>query len=261
MAWTQAKTAIVIGAGVLLAAGTTTIAVRHTAHYREDSVWGHITAVDKRQLNAAPEAVSIRPTKFGPEKCGGIGGGDDRQLFLCMDVVTLISSAYEVNAPRIVDSAALPKDRYDWIVSLPSNQSEALQAEIKKKLGLVAKGEMRETNVLLLTVARQNAPGLKPTSVTDGTSSSLRPVAGRINCTNQPVSTLASLFLENILEIPVIDQTDLTGRYDFDLHWSQPGGYAAPNPEALKQALLDQLGLKLTPATKSIEMLVVEKAQ
>jgi len=35
MAWTKAKTAIVVGTGMLLAAGTTTLAVKEVSHYRQ----------------------------------------------------------------------------------------------------------------------------------------------------------------------------------------------------------------------------------
>ena len=44
MAWTTAKTAIVSGAVVLLAAGTTTVTVMQISHHREAVVWEHISS-------------------------------------------------------------------------------------------------------------------------------------------------------------------------------------------------------------------------
>ena len=68
------------------------------------------------------------------------------------------------------------------------------------------------------------------------------------------------------LETPVINQTGLTNRFDFKLHWNEYANNANgrqsdyPNPDQLKRALTDQLGLELVPGTASIEMLVVERA-
>jgi len=44
------------------------------------------------------------------------------------------------------------------------------------------------------------------------------------------------------------------------LRWNETGNVEADH-EALKQALLDQLGLELVPSRQPIEMLVVEKAK
>jgi uncharacterized protein (TIGR03435 family) len=62
------------------------------------------------------------------------------------------------------------------------------------------------------------------------------------------------------LGIPVIDQTGLTNNFDIDLKWKQ-SNWREPNPDGLKQAVLDQLGLELAPSREPIEMLVVEKVK
>jgi uncharacterized protein (TIGR03435 family) len=51
---------------------------------------------------------------------------------------------------------------------------------------------------------------------------------------------------------PVIDQTGLTGNYDFIT--------GAFGPNEINQVFLDQLGLELVPSREPVEMLVVEKA-
>ncbi len=261
MAWTKLKTSLVVGAAILFAAGTTTFTVKKISHYRENSVWRHLSRIDSRQLEAAPTMVSIRPSKFlNPMMRGTVWSGG-KVMGFASSVTALLSEAYDISEYRIVNAAELPTGKYDFIVSLPNHQTEALQAEVKKKLGLVAKREMRETEVLLLKVARQNAPGLAPAAVpSKSRGSGARSAAGQFTCNNQPISSLTS-FLQNHLRTPVIDKTDLSGRYDIDLQWSEPGGYQNPNPEALKQAVLDKLGLELTPDTQSIEMLVVEKVK
>jgi uncharacterized protein (TIGR03435 family) len=262
MAWTKLKIAVVVGAGVLLAAGTATVTVRQIARHHEDNVWSHITAIDSRQLDAAPPTVSIRPSKITNQKMGGsVWSGNGKRLGFAATVKTLFCRAYGISESHIADSAALPAGKYDFIVSLPDHQSEAMQAEIKNKFGLVAKTEMRDTDVLILKVARQDAPGLKHSSGPDpdhGSGSSSK--NGQFVCNNQPIDVLKSI-LESYLKTPVIDQTGLTGKYDITLKWDGTGGFQNPDPEAVKQALLDTLGLELVSARQPIEMLVVSKAK
>jgi uncharacterized protein (TIGR03435 family) len=192
---------------------------------------------------------------------GSVWSSGGKRMGFRASAVALLSSAYDISDNRIVDPAALPTGKYDFIVSLPDHQSEALQAEIRKKLGLVAEKEMRETPVLRLKVARRDAPGLKAAAGPDPTrGSGSRSSGGHFTCNNQSISSLRS-FLENRMKMVVIDETGLDGQYDIDLKWSEPGGYQNPDPEALKQVVLDQLGLELTPSTQSIEMLVVKKAK
>lgn len=68
------------------------------------------------------------------------------------------------------------------------------------------------------------------------------------------------------LESPVVDRTELSGRYDFTLEWAPPPKPAIagnPQPEApdgpsFLDALREQLGLKLQPTKAPLEELVVD---
>jgi uncharacterized protein (TIGR03435 family) len=134
---------------------------------------------------------------------------------------------------------------------------------IKSKFGLNGRREMRETDVLELKVRRPGASGLKPNSTSDRNSTSAWET-GSLHRVNGPIDFL-TYDLENCLQIPVIDRTGLGGRFDYDLKWDDElkwdstGRRHLSNPDGLKQALLDQLGLELVPSRESIEMLVVEK--
>ena len=60
------------------------------------------------------------------------------------------------------------------------------------------------------------------------------------------------------LGVPVIDQTGLTGYFNIDLRWDA----RHPRPaDAVKQAMLNRLGLELVPSRELVEMLVIEKAR
>jgi uncharacterized protein (TIGR03435 family) len=83
--------------------------------------------------------------------------------------------------------------------------------------------------------------------------------AGRLTVTNQPLSDIAG-FLESEFNIQVIDRTGLTNRFDIDLKWKETD-LQHPNLDALKQALLDQLGLELVPGREPVNLLIVEKVE
>ena len=78
---------------------------------------------------------------------------------------------------------------------------------------------------------------------------------GQCSIHNQPLSGLARL-LESYFEVPVIDRSGTASRFDIDLKWDEQE--FRRNPEGLKQALLDELGLELDSGSEPIEMLVVQ---
>jgi len=61
---------------------------------------------------------------------------------------------------------------------------------------------------------------------------------------------------------PVVDHTNLPGRYDFTLLWTPDSIRATPTDEApgLFTALQEQLGLKLEPTRAPADVLVIDAA-
>ena len=97
---------------------------------------------------------------------------------------------------------------------------------------------------------------------------------GLMNAQNATMADLASLFQTAVLDHPVVDQTGLTGHYDFQLNWtpdeSQFGGMGikvpppSDKPDAppdLMTAIRDQLGLKLTATKTMVDVLVIDKVE
>jgi len=254
MAWTKVKTAVVITAGALLAAGTTTVTVREVQRH-EDSQW------DTGKLNSAvldrlPRIVRIVPTRF-PKQHSWVGMGD-RKLGSGSTAEDIARAAYggvAYGAARTLVLAPIPKTEYDFIANLTAGSDEALQREVKARFGVVGRFETVETNVLFLQVKGPNAPGLHP-AVAQGDSSS-QTGQNTLYLNDLGMDSIAS-YVEGELAVPIIDQTGLTGHYDVNLSWS---GRNDRQHEQLKQALEDQLGLKLVPGTAPIKMLVIEKAK
>jgi uncharacterized protein (TIGR03435 family) len=255
MAWTKAKTAIVAGAVVLLAAGTTTVTIKEIQEHRTYP-W-QIAGNDSRVLDRQPPQIRILSSKV---KYGSWGrrmdkNGNTKLMGTGVSAETVVLNSYDFSYPiRVVGSDKLPDGKFDFIASLTMGNHEALQKEAKEKFGVIARVQTRESDVLLLTVKLPNAQGLRPSKTQNG--STQKNTANQFSCVNQPVSYVAGM-LEDKLQIPVIDQTGLTQNFDIDLKWNRND----PQYNSLKQALTDQLGLELVPTNMPIEMLVVEKAQ
>jgi uncharacterized protein (TIGR03435 family) len=256
MAWTKMKTAVVIGAGILLAAGTTTITVKAIQEHRTYP-W-QMERLNSGILNKVEPQVRIVPTK-APQFEGWTynnHSANRKVVGIGAPIKEVLQAAYGYTASaRIIFPAELPQGRYDFIANLPAGSEAALQQEIQRKFGLTGKVETRERDVLLLTVKSSRAPGLKPTA---GHGSSDDSAIGPGHCSG-PHLSLASLagLLESYFQVPVIDQTGIAASFDVNLTWDEEE--YQKNPDGLKQALLDQLGLELVPANMPIEMLVVSK--
>jgi len=241
MTWIKTKTAIVIGASTLLVAGAT--------------MW-QVEGFHENVLEQQSAQVRILPSKLHGDAHGW--GSNGRMMGTGVSASTLVSAAYGfATTARTILATGLPEGRYDYIASLTNGNAEALQQEVKREFGVIARIETRETNILLLKVKAPNAPGLKPsTSSLADQFESWDP--GHFESKNKPLGYLACT-LELYANVPVIDRTGLTNGFDINLHWEQTD-LQNHNWNNVNQALAP-LGLELVPSREPIEMLVVEKAQ
>lgn len=262
MAWTRAKTMMVIGVSAVLVFGMVAVTVETIANSRAANFerWrtGSISAQTLDQL--APQ-VRILPSTFagpGRRTIRGSGTGGNRKVVgLGFQVPAIFATAFGRNDARIVFASTAPTGQYDFICTLPSSQSEALQNELKKEFGLSAKVENRQMNVLLLRVKAAGAAGFRPNAVLANARPAVRGGRGQLSGKSAKVSDLAN-DLEQRLGVPILDRTEFADkRFDFELTWEQAGEML--NIPGLKQALVDQLGLELVPSTESVEVVVVDR--
>lgn len=222
-------------------------------------------------LQTAPPQVTVVPTKFqtpaggstpdSPPQGGWSMNRGDMVIGIRMAPQYLLQSAYKWNSyARMIMPPDMPTEQYDFIANLPTGALEALQEEIKKKLGLVAEPQTIQTNAWILSVDHSDAPGLKPLATPGARVSQPNTIRLRT------ISSLVS-FLESVTRLPILDQTGLTGTFDIQVPTSALRIVVPPNLrgqtdgriEQLKKMLLDQLGLDLTETNAPVEMLVVKK--
>ncbi len=277
MAWTKAKTAIVAGTGLLFAAATTTLTVKEihehqngekqlaedqTYSWEVPNLYPAVSTALLDILTKTPPQVHLVPSKYsnpmetlnsGPIHTRVNGkwvrslDNDSQCIGLGATADIVVCAAYHANGARVAFAAAVPPGLYDYIANLPSNSLSVLQEEVKENLGLIGRREMIKTNAFALRIAHPGTNEFQFNPPQDGSfGTSLDQFAGE---------------LENTLQLPIVNDTGLTTRYNFSFTWP---ARRAPDSEAFERicdgALYDQLGLELVPTNMPIEMLVVEKA-
>jgi uncharacterized protein (TIGR03435 family) len=269
MAWTKAR--IAVAAGLLVVGGTATLACLKWEAYKayrgasqtvdasDPEAWRNPANSFAMVENAAPQLM-ILPTKFRNVYGNLKGSGNGlKWVGIGVPIGTIAWVAYECAPARVLFASAPPVGRYDFITSLPEGSLQGLQEEMKKTLGYTGHREVRETDVLLLKVRNANASGLRPATGKGGQNWHQE---GRYFCDDVPISSTnrasqgLAQFLEQVFELPVIDQTGLTEYFNLDLRWD------ARNPnqlDAIKKAMLTRLGLELAPARQPVEMVVMER--
>lgn len=282
MAWTKTKMAILVGGGVLLAVGTTTVAVKEFRSPSVEEVFMHCS--EDKYLAKAPAVVVLRPSRYrrgmqinhmhGPP----FSKVSERFVGLDHPLSWVLGVAYDFGPERMVLPPDLPEGTFDLLDAVRTNPKLALQEEIKRQFGLVAHVETQPKDVLVLTVSNPSAQGLKINRsgsadhgihVSDGkltlVNFAMSGITGmapgspagapvvRTNLDDSMVNALGGYFFG----APVLDETGLTDSYDIELQWD--GRLKGEEQTmAIKEALREQLGLELTRTNLPIETLVVE---
>ena len=83
--------------------------------------------------------------------------------------------------------------------------------------------------------------------------------AGTFKVVGSPLYTLVNVIV-NQVKAPVLDQTQLSGPFDLDLHWS-PELSTSDDAISIFTALKEQLGLKLERARVPTEMFVIDHVE
>jgi uncharacterized protein (TIGR03435 family) len=149
-----------------------------------------------------------------------------------------------------------------------------IQDVLTQRFGLKFHHDHRELPVYVLTVAK-GGPKMK---VTENKPSDPRNFLfrglGKLMVTNSTMEDVCHGFQGAVMDRPVVDHTELTERYDFNLNWTPdqsqftqmgapiPPPSDDPNaPPSLYTALQEQLGLKLEPTKAQADVMVIDHAE
>jgi uncharacterized protein (TIGR03435 family) len=197
----------------------------------------------------------------------------------------LVAAAYDLN-PKMISGGPswMETDRYDVIAATPGelrpsydDQMRMLRKLLNDRFNLKFHRGRKESAIYELTVAK-GGPKLEPSSAPPdepyNVTSTLYPAASggidhaMLPAHNVTIGQLASVLQRAILDRPVLNSTELTGRYDFDLEWtpdeSQFGGQLPPGPPdsgkpGLFAAVQQQLGLRIEATRGLIDTLIIDR--
>ena len=261
MAWTKAKTAIVVGLGVLLAAGTTTVTIRQINKNSAGDSWRSLNHFKGRAamlatLDKTPPQVTILPTMHPDYGAKWWPDGSGRSLGMNSSVTNLLSYAYGERTTHMVFSGPTVGGKYDYIANLPHGSEAAFRQKIKEQFGVEAHKTVITADVWMLKVS--NPEKIKTIINTSGHTSRGVDGSGEWKEENATMANLADALEGMYLFAPVIDRTGLHGKYDFSLSWDCPD-ISKRIPMITDE--LKQVGIELVPSREPVEMLVVEKTR
>ena len=227
------------------------------------------------------EVATIKPSN--PDTPGqsilvGRGGGN---LFTTTNTPLrdLIIFAYGIHVRQLTNAPSwLETEKYD-ISAKPDRpgmpNDTQVRAMVQKLLAdrfqLSFHREKKELSAYVITIGK-GGPKL-----TKNDSGGLLPGfggrgPGSIGVRNSNMEQFASFLQARILDRPVVDQTGISGKFDFTLSW-RPDQLAAPPPNApplpadiesrsdIFAAFQEQLGLKLEATKAQVEVLVIDRVE
>jgi hypothetical protein len=162
MAWTKAKTAVVVAVAALTGLSVTTVAVNHWHHprpatttypYPGDWIW----APDSRTLERVPPLLLLQPTKLPASWVPFDMYGHNRYLARGKTVMELLTAIKNLkdSAAKITFPADLPEDKYDCIVTLSNQWWNALESEINQRFKLVTHFEQQDGGTVMVVMHAQ----------------------------------------------------------------------------------------------------------
>ena len=217
------------------------------------------------------DVVSVRPNHSGSSN-SSIETHPTSYTATNVSLIQLMNNAYDIRPDLIsgqpgwaesehfdVQAKILEGSAEDLRKLTPDQRRGMLRAMLADRFHLVAHVETKTLPVYNLVLTK-DGPKFKPTvhpADDGGTSTNDANFEGHAI----PVRDLA-VSLAGMLQRTILDKTNLTGTYDFTLHWTRDGAASSDSSfPPLFTALQEQLGLKLESAKGPVDTLVVDHVE
>ena len=232
--------------------------------------WGQVSPMGK-DAKPAFEVAAIKLTAPG-EQGQGFQTRGTHVLLKRESVGSMLMFAYGVHRRQIVDAPAwLFDDDYD-VDGVPDQEGEP---SLKQMQGMVARlltdrfgvkfhEEKRDLSYYALRIVA-GGPKLVLSARQDGQGDDSGSYGGGVvvkKFTNDSMTDF-TLVMQYFADRPVVNETALEGKYDFELKWAPDDLKATENSGApgLFTAVKEQLGLRLDAAKGPVRVLVVDNVQ
>jgi uncharacterized protein (TIGR03435 family) len=234
--------------------------------------------------NADPrfEVATIKPSKPDDPRKGFIVRANQFHI-INQPLSAILSFSYDVQAKQLI---GLPPwadtDKYD-IDGKPDGEGAPsgkqwkvmIQKMVTERFKLTFHREKKELAVYVLSVAKTGPKITKSEGDPNGLPGLFfRGKLGDLGVSNANMADFTGLMQEAVLDRPVLDQTGISGRYDFTLIWTPddsqfagmgakipPPTESANAPANLYTAIQEQIGLKLEATKAPAEVMVVDHVE
>jgi len=186
-------------------------------------------------------------------------------------VRAMLLFAYGMHKTQLVGGPGwIESERWDvqGVPNVPGHpnlkQAQILTRKLlEERFGLKVHKETKEMAVYAISVAKGGEKMPRSMGDPNGSPDENESSNGGLvtmRMTNMSIGEFAP-DLASFLDRPAVDQTGLTGRYDFQLKWTADESRAPTDgtaPPDMFTAIQQQLGLKLEPAKAQTDLLVVD---
>lgn len=223
------------------------------------------------------EVASVKPVPTGQWRESKIF--DDRIDFPYTTLRSCVAMAYGLKEYQVFGPQWISEARYDIKAKAPAGARrdqlpEMLKTLLADRFRLELRQEKKEFSVYTLIVGR-NGPKLTESAKPDPAAGarfgiSMTNSVGRLEGRNADMTALANT-LPRFVGRPVVNQTELAGRYDFDLEFSPDDTKgmridlpADPKPIEFGASIftsVQQFGLKLEGRKLPLDSITVERAE
>jgi uncharacterized protein (TIGR03435 family) len=234
------------------------------------------------EANPVFEVATIKPANPQNRGSSMLVGRGGSNLFTTTNTSLrdLITMAYGIHARQVVDAPAWVESELFDITAKPEQPgipnlqqlATMVQKLLMDRFGLAFHKETRALSAYVLTVGKSGP------KMTKNESGNILPGfggrgPGAIAVQNSSMSEFAGFLQARMLDRPVVDQTGLSGKFNFTLEFrpdaqlQAPPGVGPPpqlppeieNRPDLFTAIQDQLGLKLESGRAAVEVYVIDK--
>jgi uncharacterized protein (TIGR03435 family) len=235
-----------------------------------------------KDANPSFEVATIKPSKPGAPGKGLVMRDPRTFITINYSAADLIVFAYGIHPRQIVGAPAWLESELFDIQATPepagTPNRKQIEVMIQKLLAdrfkLTFHRDKKELSVFSIVVAKTGAKLTPSGGDPNGLPGLGFQGLGRMFATNANITDFAALMQSTVLDRPVLDQTGLTGRFDFQLKWTAddsqfpgvrgqlpPAGETADAPPDLFTALQQQLGLKMEATKAPVGVIVVDHVE
>jgi len=231
--------------------------------------------------NPSFEVATIKPSDPNRPGRAFLWRGN-RFMTINTTLMALIGFAYDVQEKQVIGGEDwMNSEKFD-IEAKPDVSGDPSREQLRTmvtkliadRFQLKFHGDKRELPAYVLTAGKTGVKMAKDETNPNGLPALFFRQLGDLNVRNATMGDFVHLLQSAVLDRPVIDETELAGKWDFELKWtpddSQFGGMGmrapppsdAPDaPPPLFTAIQEQLGIKLESGKAQVDVMVIDHVE